>query len=95
MMFKSLNLIIKKEKKNFLQNMDKVLGIETATKEFILNRISQISPNAVSIKYNLAQGVLLISTQSKIIAQEINLIRSETHDFLKNRCPGLTRIIVR
>ena len=93
-MFKEINATLRK-KRNSIQGMGVSLKIEDSLRKFILSRFKDITPEDISTEYNNLQGLLTVSSKSKIIAQELALIRIEAENYLKRRYPNLIKILVR
>lgn len=95
-MLKNIGLLFESKKKSFSRSQDTSSHINNSIKNFLKEKFGEsLRGYSLVIKYNSKENSLIITADSKIIANELSLQLADMNDVLKREGIKLNRILVR
>lgn len=95
-MFKNLDSIIEKKKKLLIKSQDINQDINKEVRKFLISEFGKdLEGFSFTLNYKAEDGSLLITTDNKVLSNELAIRLGSLHDFLKKRKVELKKILIR
>lgn len=95
-MFNNLNDIFEKKKKYFNKNQNKIDLIKSSFYLFLKNKFkNQLKGFSFVLNYDPKENSLTITTENKVVANELTIQLVSLHSFFKDDEISLDKILIR
>ncbi len=95
-MFKNVGILFEKRRRLFQGSQDKSAQINQILKEFLKEKFGEgLQGCSIKVSYSSKENSLMITADSKIIANELTLQLAELSTYLKKDNIKLNRILIR
>ncbi|MDO8496604.1 MAG: hypothetical protein Q7S43_04135 [bacterium] len=95
-MFKNLSNIIEKKKKLLIKSQDLSQDINKEVRNFLINEFGRdLEGFSFTLNYQAKDGSLLITTDNKMLSNELAIRLGALNDFLRDKKISLNKILIR
>lgn len=95
-MFKNIDHIIEKKKKLLIKNQDLSQDISKEIKNFLIKEFGKdLEGFSFTLNYQTKDNSLTITTNNKILSNELAIRLGPLNDFLKDKGIRLSKILIR